>query len=76
MDVLSHEGSRVICFFFPSGPTSAVFSAYASDGSNGCSRPEAKSENAGPALSLSAKVVGRTRGLVVGRSSVVVANAR
>ena len=76
MGVLSQGGSRVISLFLPFGPTSAVLRAYASEASKGASRPETKSENEGPALSLSAKVVARTRGLVVGRSSVVVAKVR
>ncbi len=76
MGVLSHSGRRVICFCLPFGPTSAVFKAYASEGCRGGSLPETNSVKEGPVLSLSAKVVGRTRGLVVGMSSVVVANVR
>lgn len=76
MGVLSHSGRRVICFCLPFGPTRAVFKAYASEGCSGGSLPETNSVNEGPALSLSAKEVGRIRGLVVGMSSVVVANVR
>jgi hypothetical protein len=71
----------VISFCLPFGPTRAVFRAYASDGSKGVSWPPTKSENEGPAFSLSAKRVARTRGLLVGDSTmvgsgVVVANDR
>ena len=58
--VLSQEGRRVISFCFPLGPTIAVLSAYASEGSRGVSLPPTNSEKAGPALSLSANLVGRT----------------
>lgn len=68
--VFSHEGRRVISFCLPFGPTKAVFSAYASDGFSGGSLPLTKSVKEGPALSLSAKRVGRTRGLLVGESIV------
>ena len=79
--VLSQEGRRVISFCLPFGPTRAVFRAYASDGSRGGSLPPTKSENEGPAFNLSAKRVGRTRGLLVGESieggsEVAVANDR
>lgn len=65
MGVFSHEGSRVISFLRPAGPTSAVLSSYASAGSSGVLSlpPETKSENDGPAFSLSLKVVWR-RGVV------------
>lgn len=66
--VFSHEGRRVIFFCLPFGPTRAVFRAYASDESRGASLPPTKSENEGPVFSLSAKCVGRTRGLLVGDS--------
>lgn len=68
MGVLSQEGRRVICFCLPLGPTRAVLRAYASVDSRGGSLPETKSLKDGPVLSLSAKVVGRTRGFVVGVS--------
>jgi hypothetical protein len=68
MGVLSHDGSRVISFCLPLGPTRAVFNAYFSDGSSGGSLPPTKSEKEGPAFSLSANEVGRTRGLEVGDS--------
>lgn len=79
--VFNHEGRRVISFCLPLGPTRAVFRAYASDGSRGGSSPPTKSVNDGPALSLSAKCVGRTRGLLVGDSvaegsGAAVANGR
>ena len=62
MGVFSHEGNRVISFLRPAGPTIAVLSAYASDGSSGFSLPpETKSENEGPAFSLSLKVVAGRR---------------
>lgn len=58
MGVLSQGGRRVISFLRPGGPTRAVFRAYASAGSRGSSfLPETKSENAGPAFSLSLKAV-------------------
>jgi hypothetical protein len=60
----------VISFCLPFGPTRAVFRAYASDGSSGGSLPLTKSVSEGPAFSLSAKRVGRTRGLLVGDSTV------
>ena len=66
--VFNHSGSLVICFFFPFGPTNAVFSAYASDGSSW--RPPTKSENDGPVLSLSENEVGLMRGLSSGESWV------
>ena len=76
--VFNQDGSRVISFCFPLGPTSAVFNAYASEGSRGGSLPLTKSENAGPVFNLSANAVGRTRGLlegvpVMGRSGAAVA---
>lgn len=73
MGVLSHSGSRVICFCFPFGPTSAVFNWYASEGFRGGSLPETNSSKAGPVLSLSLKVVVRMAGRVVGTSSTAVA---
>ena len=66
--VFNHEGKRVISFCLPFGPTKAVFRAYASEGSRGGSLPSTKSENEGPVFNLSAKCVGRTRGLLVGKS--------
>src|SRR5436305_2493417 len=69
--VFSHEGRRVISFCLPFGPTRAVFRAYASAGSKGGSLPPTKSENEGPAFSLSANRVARTRGLLVGDSPMV-----
>lgn len=62
MGVLSHDGSRVCSFFRPAGPTMTFSSAYASDGSRGASPPPpTKSENEGPAFSLSRNVVERRR---------------
>lgn len=71
----------MISFCLPFGPTRAVFRAYASDGSRGGSLTPTKSENEGPAFSLSANRVARTRGLLVGDSTmtgsdVAVANDR
>jgi hypothetical protein len=58
MGVLSHSGSLVILRFRPSGPTTAVFSSSASSLDKGFSCvPPTKSENDGPALSLSLKEV-------------------
>jgi hypothetical protein len=70
--VFSHSGRRVISFFLPGGPTSAVRSSSASEGSRGSAWGLlTKSENDGPALSLFWKVVGFRRG-GVGVVSVVV----
>ena len=68
MGVLSHDGRRVISFFLPFGPTRAVFNAYASEGSKAGSLPPTNSEKEGPALSLSANLVGRIVGFAVGES--------
>lgn len=61
--VFSQVGRRVISFFLPAGPTRAVLSAYASEGSRGGSLlGETKSEKEGPVFNLSAKTVeGRDR---------------
>ena len=78
--VLSHEGSRVIVFFLPGGPTWAVRSSRASAGVNGSSFAPAKSPNAGPVFNRSVNVLaGRGRAEVVfggGGSLTVVANGR
>ena len=61
MGVFSHSGSRVICFFFPAGPTIAVRNSSASSFDRGSSWP-INSENDGTVLSLSLKYVGRRWG--------------
>ena len=79
--VLSHDGSRVIVFLRPSGPTWAVLISYASAGASGASGL-AKSPNEGPALRLSLNAVcgrGRLEGSCGSDCcgvSMVVANVR
>jgi hypothetical protein len=77
MGVFSQEGSLVISFFLPFGPTIAVLSSNASSGVRACSTPEpevTKSANEGPVLSLSLKIVFGFA-VAVGWSEDSVANA-
>jgi hypothetical protein len=58
MGVLSHSGSRVICFCFPAGPTMAVRNSRASSGVMAGSARPMNSENEGTLFKPSLKYVG------------------